>query len=199
MLAARVPLSALAGTLFSAALFLGLWQLVSVPFDSEPRAEARKIEFTRQTLVEPTVELTPPKPEIVPPPALPIPPRIGPGTAEGPAIRVRPAVAVIARPPRTGQPMGVDRDAVPLVRIDPEYPQRELVRGTEGWVQVQFSVTGGGTVRDATVVASEPRGVFDKAALEAIARWRYNPRVEGGVAVERVGLQTVVRFQLQNQ
>ncbi len=95
--------------------------------------------------------------------------------------------------------MGVDRDAVPLVRIDPEYPQRELVRGTEGWVQVQFSVTGGGTVRDATVVASEPRGVFDEAALEAIARWRYNPRVEGGVAVERVGLQTVIRFQLQNQ
>jgi protein TonB len=52
-------------------------------------------------------------------------------------------------------------------------------------VQVQFSITPTGTVRDAVVVASEPGAVFDDAALKAIARWRYNPRVDGGVAVER--------------
>jgi protein TonB len=176
-----------------------LWQLVSVPFDIAPRAEAHRIEFTRQTFVEPPVDFTPPTPEIVPPPVVPIPPHIGPGIVEGSAIRVRPEPTAIVRPSRTGLPMGVDRDAVPLVRIDPEYPQRELARGTEGWVQVQFSVTAAGTVRDAIVVTSEPRGVFDKAALEAIARWRYNPRVDRGVAVERVGLQTLIRFELQNQ
>ena len=38
--------------------------------------------------------------------------------------------------------------------------------------------------------------MFDDAALKAIARWRYNPKVEDGVAVERVGVQTVIRFQL---
>ena len=41
-----------------------------------------------------------------------------------------------------------------------------------------------------------PHNFFDDAALKAIARWRYNPRVEGGVAVERVGVQTIIRFQL---
>ena len=61
---------------------------------------------------------------------------------------------------------------------------------------MQFTITDRGTVKDARVVAAEPRGIFDEAALTAIARWRYNPKIEGGVAVERVGLQTVIRFTL---
>jgi periplasmic protein TonB len=48
-------------------------------------------------------------------------------------------------------------------------------------------------------VDAEPKQMFDEAALKAIARWRYNPRVEGGVAVERVGVQTIIRFQLENE
>ena len=89
------------------------------------------------------------------------------------------------------------RDVIPVVRVPTDYPVREQTRGIEGWVQIQFSVTATGMVRDPVVVAAEPRGVFDEAALKAIARWRYNPRVDGGVAVERVGLQTVIRFELQ--
>ena len=84
------------------------------------------------------------------------------------------------------------------MRSDPDYPPGPLASGTEGWVQVQFSVTATGSVRDAVVVASEPRTIFDDAALKAIARWRYNPRVEDGVAVERVGLQTIIRFEIEN-
>jgi protein TonB len=52
-------------------------------------------------------------------------------------------------------------------------------------------------VKDAVVVNAEPKNIFDDAALKAIARWRYNPRVDGGVAVERVGVQTIIRFQLE--
>jgi len=85
------------------------------------------------------------------------------------------------------------------VRVDPVYPPRLEARGIEGSVHVQFNVTAAGTVRDAIVVASEPRGTFDAAALEAIARWRYNPRIVNGTAVERVGLQTLVRFELEDR
>ena len=83
--------------------------------------------------------------------------------------------------------------------IAPDYPPRALSRGLEGWVRVQFTITPTGTVKDATVVEAEPRGMFEDAALKAIARWRYNPRVEGGVAVERVGVQTIIRFQLEQE
>jgi len=64
-------------------------------------------------------------------------------------------------------------------------------------VQVRFTITPTGTVKDPVVVNAEPKGMFDDAALKAIARWRYNPRVEGGVAVERVGVETIIRFQLE--
>jgi protein TonB len=97
---------------------------------------------------------------------------------------------------RMSMSAGSDRDVIPLVRIAPDYPPRALSRGLEGWVQVQFTITATGTVKDPVVVNAEPKQIFDDAALKAIARWRYNPRVEGGVAVERVGVQTIIRFQL---
>ena len=71
------------------------------------------------------------------------------------------------------------------MRINPDYPPRALSRGLEGWVQVQFTITATGTVANAVVVNAEPKNIFDDAALKAIARWRYNPKVDGGVAVER--------------
>src|SRR5690606_36807188 len=92
---------------------------------------------------------------------------------------------------------GSDRDVMPLVRVPPEYPPRALTRGLEGWVLVQFTISTIGTVKDPIVVDAEPKGVFDDAALKAIARWRYNPRVDGGVNVERVGVQTRIVFTLQ--
>jgi protein TonB len=94
---------------------------------------------------------------------------------------------------------GSDRDVVPLVRIAPDYPPRALQRGIEGWVQVQFTITPTGTVKDAKVVNAEPKQMFDDAALKSIARWRYNPKIENGTAVERVGVQTIIRFQLEGQ
>jgi outer membrane biosynthesis protein TonB len=36
----------------------------------------------------------------------------------------------------------------------------------------------------------------DKAALQAIARWRYRPAVIDGQAVERRGVQVRLRFEL---
>lgn len=77
----------------------------------------------------------------------------------------------------------------------PTYPARARERGTEGWVDLEFTVTRDGTTRDVVVRAAEPAGVFDRAALEAIERWRYEPRVVGGkVAEQRV--EARLRFRL---
>jgi protein TonB len=81
--------------------------------------------------------------------------------------------------------------------VAPEYPQRALVQGTTGWVDIEFTVARDGSTRDATIRGSDPMGVFDRAALNAVARWHYEPRVVNGTVVDqRVAAR--VRFQLKN-
>ncbi|HXV39538.1 MAG TPA: energy transducer TonB [Steroidobacteraceae bacterium] len=80
--------------------------------------------------------------------------------------------------------------------VAPTYPQRALEKGTEGWVDIEFTVAADGTVRDAVVKASEPAGTFDRAALSAVERWRYEPYLVNGAATEpRVSAR--VRFQIK--
>jgi protein TonB len=195
----RVPFAVVAGLLFSSAVFLALFQFISAPLDLGPPIKTTAIEFTKKKFDTPVenkrdTKIERPEPPLVPKPAGPTV-IVEPGGG-GPAAFIRTKVEL--PPGRQGGGMsGIDRDVIPVVRVPPEYPPRAQSANIEGWVQIQFAVTPTGTVRDPVVVAAEPKGVFDEAALKAIARWRYNPRVDGGVAVERVGLQTVIRFELQ--
>jgi protein TonB len=201
MVAIRGPFSVFGGALLAAMLFLGLAQLVSVPFEVPPLQEVARINFTRQIIESVPVTRREPRVEREPPLVEPGPPRLG-GVERSGGIGSVPFTRLVVDTGTAGRRgiglRGVDGDVNPVVRQKPEYPPRALSSGTEGWVQVQFSVTAIGTVRDAVVVASEPDTIFDEAALKAIARWRYNPRVESGEAVERVGLQTIIRFELEN-
>lgn len=66
---------------------------------------------------------------------------------------------------------------------DPVYPPQALRNGTRGWVELEFTITPAGTVRDIQVVAAEPAQVFDAAATEALSQWRFRPRVVNGLGV----------------
>ncbi len=195
----RVPFAVLVGVLFSSAMFLALYQLVSVPLDIGDPIKATAIEFTRQIVEAPLENKRDQKIERRPPPVVPTKSNTTLITETGGGertvfLRTKLDLRIDDRGKKT---VGVDRDVIPIVRVTPDYPARAQSRGLEGWVQIQFAVTPTGTVRDPVVVAAEPQGIFEDAALKAIARWRYNPRIDGGVAVERVGLQTVLRFELQ--
>ena len=63
--------------------------------------------------------------------------------------------------------------ARPLEQPRPRYPQRALEREKEGVVRVRLTIAPDGTVSEAVVVASQPAGLFDQAALDAVRRWRY--------------------------
>ena len=93
---------------------------------------------------------------------------------------------------------GADRDVVPLVRINPDYPMRARQRGIEGWVTVEFTISKAGTVKDAVVVASHPGRVFDRSALQAIRKWKYNPKIQNGAAVERPGVKVTLEFAMED-
>ncbi len=73
-------------------------------------------------------------------------------------------------------------DLTTLSRIPPRYPYSALQRGQEGWVKLTFIVTEQGTVRDPDVLDAAPKGTFDKAAIEAVSRWRFRPVIEDGEA-----------------
>ena len=90
-------------------------------------------------------------------------------------------------------------EETPLVRINPQYPIKAQMQGIEGWVLVRFDVTPRGTISNAKVVRSEPPRIFDRSALQAVVKWRYKPRMEGGKAVSRKGLSTRFDYNLDEE
>ena len=95
--------------------------------------------------------------------------------------------------------MGSDQDIVPIVRVNPQYPIRAADRGIQGWVEVQFTISAAGTVKNPVVVAAEPATIFNRAALRAIRKWKYSPKVEEGVAVDRPNVRVKLHFSLENE
>lgn len=113
------------------------------------------------------------------------------------AITAQINAARIARPAASAAPSVVPEQVMRRTRfVAPDYPVRALERGTQGWVDVEYTVKTDGTTTNGTVKAAEPAGVFDRAALNAISRWRYEPRIVNGTVVEQRVIARL-RFQLE--
>ncbi len=69
--------------------------------------------------------------------------------------------------------------------VAPKYPRAAERRGDSGWVDVVFTLTVDGTVKDVGVRGSTPEGVFDRAAVRAVEKWEFEPVIENGQAVEK--------------
>jgi protein TonB len=65
-----------------------------------------------------------------------------------------------------------DGDYLPIVKVAAIYPRRAQSRGIEGFVIVEFTVTKTGAVTSPSVVQAEPEGVFDRAALDAVVKFK---------------------------
>lgn len=199
MILLRLPLTIIFGGLFSLWVFWVLWTLISQPINVGMMMEATRIEFSRMRQDSEAATKRDERVEREPPPPAPEVPRMSftSGSVDNSVARLTPTINTASAMSRMDLSAGSDTDVIPLVRVAPEYPPRALNRGIEGWVQVQFTITATGAVADGVVVASDPPRIFDEAALRSIARWRYNPKIENGVAVERIGVQTIIRFTLE--
>ena len=89
-----------------------------------------------------------------------------------------------------------DAEYLPIVTVPPQYPNRALQRGIEGWCQVAFTVNENGGVEDARVIDGEPPGMFDSASLRAVARFRFNPRTRNGEPIKTHNVQYVFTYRL---
>lgn len=166
---------------------------------TKPR-ERHQLEFVRvkrneNLNIEDIVPEKPPKPPETPPET---PPQdmdnINP---DAPTINVAPPS--VSADTNIGGPGGMniaEGDYLPIVRVAPVYPARALSRGLEGFVDMSFTVTTAGTVKDPIVIQSTS-SLFERAAIRAVLKFKYKPRVVDGVPVEVPGVKTRISFQLE--
>ena len=73
------------------------------------------------------------------------------------------------------QPAASSNDLRPISTPAPKYPTEAYRDGTSGEVQVEFTVGTDGSVTSARVVRADPPRVFDREALNAVKRWKFQP------------------------
>ncbi|WP_430538018.1 energy transducer TonB [Agrilutibacter niabensis] len=66
-------------------------------------------------------------------------------------------------------------DLRPISMPAPKFPPEALRAGQSGSVLVEYTVGTDGTVTAARVVRSNPARVFDREAVNAVRRWRFQP------------------------
>ncbi|MCH8944197.1 MAG: energy transducer TonB [Proteobacteria bacterium] len=167
---------------------------------TDPR-ERHKLEFVRVKRNENlnTADFTPEKP--------PKPPETPPETPPQDLDNIDPNAPTISiRPPQVSADTNIggpgsmniaEGDYLPIVRVAPVYPTRALTRELEGFVDMSFTVTTAGTVKDPIVLQSTS-SLFERAATRAVLKFKYKPRVVDGIPVEVVGVKTRITFVLED-
>lgn len=95
--------------------------------------------------------------------------------AEQRAAEQRAATAAPATPAPAPAPAAASTELRALSTPSPRYPPDALRSGQSGEVQVEFTVGVDGSVSGARVVRATPPRVFDREALNAVRRWRFEP------------------------
>ena len=151
MHALRIPIAVVVGGLFTSSMFWLLWSLVEHGVRRRRQIRGQRIEFSRMRRDTEVATKRDEKVERERPPPTPETPRMAfsAGGIENNVAQLTPVVDARGAMSRMSMSAGSDRDVIPLVRINPDYPPRALSRGLEGWVQVQFTITPTGTVEDA--------------------------------------------------
>jgi protein TonB len=190
--------------LFAASINLLLFLLMSIMVSQSGSRLAdstwvQVVDFIRPKLAE----TPPPKHRPLPPPP-PKPPSVRPLTQLKPPPLANPRAQRLAAPkmsldlpmqiagvpylgdmlPEQASPqIMLAKDLTPLVTQPPLYPPTARARRLQGYVEVEFTVNRAGGVQDIEVIGSEPPGAFDRAALRAIGRWKFEPHRVGGKTV----------------
>lgn len=143
---------------------------------------------------------------------------VKPGMAGGVSVGQREAgggfngiemdIVLVAAPIRTGEPSidvspaddtQIEMDSAPVVleqgRVPPAYPAPAVAGRQEGMVMLLVDVSADGKPTAITVERSQPVGVFDAAAVEAVWKWKFEPqRVNGRAVAGRT--RVPLRFEL---
>lgn len=184
-----------AAAVITVLLFLAMAYMIKQEAKLEDERAALNISITQQLqdsdlsnareFKRPTLDTPPP-----PPPAVTDP-------SNRPALDgVRAAVPEINTNLSIGTGFNPDRDAQPLVRIPPQYPERCMGRAkARETVFVEFDVTPDGTTTNIRAIDST-NSCLNSAAIKSVERWKYQPKIVDNKAEWRRGVQTAITFEL---
>lgn len=181
-------------------LMFSMSQLIATDYEEPGVDGSPPIAAIHLPKMKPTVKGYEPPEKIVAPEPQPSPPRTR--TVLDPV----PTRVVIAPPGPSDEmfdPALTSRDPLPVYKPAPRYPAVALRRGLEGYVVVEFSIGKTGSVLNPVVIAGydangSPTEVFNRAALSAVGRFKYQPQRVDGEAVVRHGVRNRIRFRLKN-
>jgi len=78
----------------------------------------------------------------------------------------------------------------------PVYPAKAERANKEGWVDIEITIDINGNVVDSRVVkSSKNTRIFDKSALKAVRKWKYDPPTNYGVK-EQISRTVRMRYEL---
>ena len=194
------PLAAL----FTAGLFLLMRFLISAEFVPQDKAEVGSFDINPKVekieVLEQSVEVAEVQRVDTPPP----PPQIERAQADKPTEKIASlegAIPTFEAPEidRTDFKITVsDRDAQPLVRIPPSFPPRFSQGNNSGFCTVRFDVSPEGQPFNVqTVVCTSNQ--LKSATVKSVQKWKYNPKIVDGRAVARSGVESKIRFDLQDE
>ncbi|MFB1000584.1 MAG: energy transducer TonB, partial [Colwellia sp.] len=87
----------------------------------------------------------------------------------------------------------------PRGRVNPTYPMEAMRKGTEGWVKLAFDINKVGKVVNISVIDSQPKRIFDKAARHALRKWKYQAKSVDGEAVYQKARTVQLDFSMEQQ
>ena len=105
-------------------------------------------------------------------------------TLEDSRVGTQTVATPVPRRPDSAAPPSDIRDPRLIQQVAAEYPPEAARQGIEGSVDVSFTISPQGNVTDVTVVSAVPSDIFNRDAIAAVRRWKYEPKTVNGVPVE---------------
>ncbi|HIF9160136.1 TPA: energy transducer TonB [Photobacterium damselae] len=182
--------------------------------ESTPPLSFNMVMVEQESEVQRRQRVVPPKPEAPKPP-----PQIMPSQSKPTSVSTLPVASISAlgldtsisgiavSAPKFGKiegaanlgagiNVGSNQQAMPLYRVEPRYPARALKQGAEGYVVLQFTIDTQGRPSDISVVEAKPRRLFERDAMRALRKWKYQAKVIDGQAVEQPGQTVKLEFKI---
>jgi protein TonB len=137
------------------------------------------------TPIPPPEAPTPPSADAAPAVAAsasaPTPPSTAAPEPTAPPVEVQASTPPATRRASPGEPPPVIQEAKLIRRVIPDYPSAAKRDGIEGSVDLEVTVSARGVVEDVSVAHATPPDMFEKSALAAVRKWKYDPRFVDGL------------------